>query len=38
MAKIAEKELTKNNTVQAQDAQPVYVRDTVTWKKLPGRE
>ncbi len=25
-------------TVTAMDAQPVYVRDTVTWKKLPGRE
>ena len=24
--------------VQASDAQPKYVRDTVTWKKLPGRE
>lgn len=23
--------------VQAEDAQPVYVRDTVSWKKLPGR-
>lgn len=26
------------DTVMAQDAQPHYVRDTVTWKKLPGRE
>ncbi|OHU85447.1 MULTISPECIES: tRNA (adenosine(37)-N6)-threonylcarbamoyltransferase complex dimerization subunit type 1 TsaB [Pseudoalteromonas] len=25
-------------TVKAADAQPHYVRDTVTWKKLPGRE
>lgn len=25
------------NTVSAKDAQPKYVRDTVTWKKLPGR-
>lgn len=23
--------------VSAEDAQPVYVRDTVSWKKLPGR-
>ena len=23
--------------VKAEDAQPVYVRDTVSWKKLPGR-
>lgn len=26
------------NTVEASQAQPKYVRDTVTWKKLPGRE
>jgi len=24
--------------VSAENAQPVYVRDTVSWKKLPGRE
>ena len=24
--------------VPVEDAQPVYLRDTVTWKKLPGRE
>jgi tRNA threonylcarbamoyladenosine biosynthesis protein TsaB len=24
--------------VSAEEAQPVYVRDTVSWKKLPGRE
>ncbi|TQF67389.1 tRNA (adenosine(37)-N6)-threonylcarbamoyltransferase complex dimerization subunit type 1 TsaB [Pseudoalteromonas luteoviolacea] len=28
----------KGDIVEAQDAQPHYVRDTVTWKKLPGRE
>jgi tRNA threonylcarbamoyladenosine biosynthesis protein TsaB len=38
MLKIAEAEFEKGNTVQAADAQPHYVRDTVTWKKLPGRE
>ncbi len=38
MLKIAEVEFEKGNTVQAADAQPHYVRDTVTWKKLPGRE
>jgi tRNA threonylcarbamoyladenosine biosynthesis protein TsaB len=38
MLKIAEVEFDKGNTVQAADAQPHYVRDTVTWKKLPGRE
>jgi len=26
------------HTVPAEQAQPVYVRDEVTWKKLPGRE
>lgn len=25
-------------TVTAENAQPTYVRDTVSWKKLPGRE
>lgn len=25
-------------SVTAENAQPVYVRDTVSWKKLPGRE
>lgn len=38
MLKIAEVEFEKGNTVKAADAQPHYVRDTVTWKKLPGRE
>jgi len=27
----------KGESVAAEDAQPVYVRDTVSWKKLPGR-
>ncbi len=27
----------KGKGVAAEDAQPVYVRDTVSWKKLPGR-
>ena len=26
------------DVVKASDAQPKYVRDTVTWKKLPGRD
>ncbi len=26
------------DAVSAEHAEPVYVRDTVTWKKLPGRE
>lgn len=28
----------KGEGVDAENAQPVYVRDTVSWKKLPGRE
>lgn len=31
-------EFTAKRTVSASQAQPKYVRDTVTWKKLPGRE
>jgi tRNA threonylcarbamoyladenosine biosynthesis protein TsaB len=33
------KVLIKNNlAVDVEDVQPVYLRDKVTWKKLPGRE
>jgi len=28
----------EGEAVDAEQAQPVYVRDTVSWKKLPGRE
>lgn len=38
MVHIAKFELEKGNTVSAEEASPVYLRDTVTWKKLPGRE
>ncbi|MFT5164262.1 MAG: tRNA threonylcarbamoyladenosine biosynthesis protein TsaB [Alteromonadaceae bacterium] len=37
MLPLAIQALADNRQVEAQDAQPVYVRDTVTWKKLPGR-
>ena len=30
--------LEQGKGVAAEDAQPVYVRDTVSWKKLPGKE
>lgn len=29
--------LVRGEGVKAEDAQPVYVRDTVSWKKLPGK-
>lgn len=35
---IAELEFKAGRSVDAEHAQPVYVRDTVSWKKLPGRE
>ncbi|MDF5491012.1 tRNA (adenosine(37)-N6)-threonylcarbamoyltransferase complex dimerization subunit type 1 TsaB, partial [Vibrio parahaemolyticus] len=28
----------KGNIVPVEDSSPVYLRDNVTWKKLPGRE
>ncbi|GLX77075.1 tRNA (adenosine(37)-N6)-threonylcarbamoyltransferase complex dimerization subunit type 1 TsaB [Thalassotalea insulae] len=38
MLTIAEADFDNGNAVSAELAQPVYVRDTVSWKKLPGRE
>lgn len=38
MLVIAAADLANGNAVAVEDAMPVYVRDTVTWKKLPGRE
>ncbi|CCQ10634.1 Inactive homolog of metal-dependent proteases,putative molecular chaperone [Pseudoalteromonas luteoviolacea B = ATCC 29581] len=38
MLKIAEADFMANQSVEAANAQPHYVRDTVSWKKLPGRE
>ena len=38
MLLIGAKEFELGNAVSAEQAQPVYVRDTVSWKKLPGRE
>ncbi|MCW8335126.1 tRNA (adenosine(37)-N6)-threonylcarbamoyltransferase complex dimerization subunit type 1 TsaB [Vibrio paucivorans] len=35
---LAQFELAKGNTVDAEHASPVYLRDNVAWKKLPGRE
>ncbi|GLO60291.1 tRNA threonylcarbamoyladenosine biosynthesis protein TsaB [Vibrio sp. MACH09] len=38
IAFLAQFELQKGNTVTAEQASPVYLRDKVAWKKLPGRE
>ncbi len=38
MLTLAKPEFAQGNGVSAEQAQPVYVRDTVSWKKLPGRE
>jgi len=37
MLVLAQRAVAQGEQVQASQAQPVYVRDTVTWKKLPGR-
>ncbi|MCK6262035.1 tRNA (adenosine(37)-N6)-threonylcarbamoyltransferase complex dimerization subunit type 1 TsaB [Vibrio sp. ZSDE26] len=38
IAYLAQFEWVNGNTVDAEHASPVYLRDKVTWKKLPGRE
>lgn len=38
MLAMATAQFKAGNTLPAEQAQPVYVRDTVSWKKLPGRE
>lgn len=38
MLALAQIQFEQGLATSAEDAQPVYVRDTVTWKKLPGRE
>ena len=38
IVQLAKFELAKGNTMDAEQASPVYLRDTVAWKKLPGRE
>lgn len=37
MLAIAAADFANGKAVAVEDAMPVYVRDTVTWKKLPGR-
>lgn len=38
IVQLAKFELAKGNAVDVEEASPVYLRDTVAWKKLPGRE
>lgn len=38
MIVLGEAAFKRGEGVSAENAQPVYVRDTVSWKKLPGRE
>lgn len=38
IAFLAQFEWSNGNTVDAEHASPTYLRDKVTWKKLPGRE
>ena len=38
IAFLAQYQWQKGNTVMAEEASPVYLRDKVAWKKLPGRE
>lgn len=38
MLALAQQEFLAGKALPAEQAQPVYVRDTVSWKKLPGRE
>jgi tRNA threonylcarbamoyladenosine biosynthesis protein TsaB len=35
---IAEKAFKDGNTITVDDVTPIYLRDKVTWKKLPGKE
>jgi tRNA threonylcarbamoyladenosine biosynthesis protein TsaB len=37
IARIAERKYVEGYLISAEQAIPVYLRDTVTWKKLPGR-
>jgi tRNA threonylcarbamoyladenosine biosynthesis protein TsaB len=37
VARLAEQDFRNGIAVPAEQAQPVYIRDEVAWKKLPGR-
>jgi len=38
MAALAQQQWQAGQAIDVEDATPVYLRDTVTWQKLPGRE
>ena len=38
MLPLAKVLIADGQAVEVEDIQPVYLRDKVTWKKLPGRE
>lgn len=38
MLPIAQKAFNDGNSISVDDISPIYLRDKVTWKKLPGRE
>jgi tRNA threonylcarbamoyladenosine biosynthesis protein TsaB len=38
IAVLARYEFERGNTVAVEESAPIYLRDTVAWKKLPGRE
>lgn len=38
VARLAVTDAEQGKTVSAAQAQPIYVRDEITWKKLPGRD
>jgi tRNA threonylcarbamoyladenosine biosynthesis protein TsaB len=38
MLPLAKALIAAGRAVEVEDIQPVYLRDKVTWKKLPGRE
>ncbi len=37
VARLAVRDYARGRSVPAAEAQPVYLRDEVAWKKLPGR-
>lgn len=38
MLELARVEFLQKHTISALEIEPIYLRNEVTWKKLPGRE